>query len=219
MIQPSTLGFLKSLKRHNQKTWFDAHKSGYQAAKADFESFIQNLLTQLGTLDPDLKALEVKDCVFRIHRDVRFSRDKSPYKTNMGAFMHKGGKKSPYAGYYFHLAPGESFVGGGLYMPEAPVLKGVRQEIDYCHGEFKKILHAGPFQKQYPGLDDSSMLVNVPRGYEKDHPAADYLRLKSFVAMHPLSDSVITDKKLLKEVLDAFRALQPLVKFLNRAID
>ncbi|MDE3214150.1 MAG: DUF2461 domain-containing protein [Bacteroidota bacterium] len=222
MIHSSTLGFLKTLKKHNHKTWFDAHRTGYLAAKADFEAFVQNLLDHTVKLDEDLRSLVVKDCVFRINRDVRFSKDKSPYKTNMGAYLNKGGKKAPFAGYYFHLEPGgKSFAGGGLWMPEGTALKAVRQEIDYSQAEFRKIITAPSFKKQYGDLDRSSgySLVNVPRGYEKDHPLADYLKLKSFVALRPLPDTLLSDKKLGKEVLDAFRALYPLVKFLNRAID
>ena len=114
MLQSSTLKFLKNLKKNNNKAWFDAHRKEYEAAKIDFENFIQSVLDKQSKNDRDLKELTAKKCMFRINRDVRFSKDKSPYKTNFGASMSKGGKKSGLAGYYFHLEPGKSFLGGGL---------------------------------------------------------------------------------------------------------
>src|ERR1700730_13780996 len=116
MLQSSTLKFLKNLKKHNNKAWFDTNRSTYENAKADFENFIQSVLHRHGKKDADLKDLVARKCMFRINRDVRFSKDKSPYKTNFGASMDRGGRKSGFAGYYFHLEPGSSFVGGGLWM-------------------------------------------------------------------------------------------------------
>src|SRR6266567_3625593 len=129
MLQPSTLKFLKELKKNNNKSWFDAHRKEYETAKADFEKFIQSVLDRHSKNDADLKELVAKKCMFRINRDVRFSKDKSPYKTNFGASMNKGGRKSILAGYYFHCEPSESFVGGGLWMPMPDDLKKVRTEI------------------------------------------------------------------------------------------
>src|SRR5215813_10747738 len=146
MLQSLTLKFLKELKKNNNKTWFDAHRKQYEAARNDFENFIQSVLDKHAKNDTDLKELTAKKCMFRINRDIRFSKDKSPYKTNFGASMDKGGKKSGLAGYYFHLEPGKSFVGGGIWMPQPDALKKVRQEIDYCLDEFKKIITARRFQ-------------------------------------------------------------------------
>src|SRR6266480_2770376 len=140
MLHPLTLKFLKDLKKHNNKAWFDANRAAYETAKIDFENFIQSLLDRHGKNDADLTDLLARKCMFRINRDIRFSKDKSPYKTNFGASMDKGGKKSGFAGYYFHLEPGKSFVGGGLWMPAPDVVKKVRQEIDYCFDEFKRSL-------------------------------------------------------------------------------
>ena len=153
-IQPSTLSFLKSLKKNNNKPWFDENREKYESARANFQEFITGLLQNMAAFDPDMKDLEAKKCMFRINRDIRFSKDKTPYKINISAHFNKGGKKSVHAGYYFHLQPGgNSFVGGGLWMPEAAELKKLRQEIDYCFPEFKKIINSPAFKKQYGELE------------------------------------------------------------------
>jgi uncharacterized protein (TIGR02453 family) len=157
--------------------------------------------------------------LFRINRDVRFSKDKSPYKTNFGIAITSGGKKSPLAGYYLHLEPGASFVGGGLWMPGPPVLSAVRQEIDYNFKDFQGILKSAGFKKNYGELykGDDVSLSRVPKGYEADNPAAEYLKLKSYLAMRKLDDDEVLSGKLVKTAGDAFKALKPLVDFLNQA--
>jgi uncharacterized protein (TIGR02453 family) len=220
MLQPATLQFLKQLKKNNNKVWFDAHRDAYEAARDDFGQFIQQLLDAHSRKDEDLRTLKAKDCVFRINRDIRFSKDKTPYKSNLGASMDRGGKKSIFAGYYFHCSPGgESFIGGGLWMPQAAELRKIRQEIDYCWDEFRKIFGNKAFVTQYKEiLKGEYSLSTMPKGYEKDNPAAEYLKLKSFIALHALSDAELTDKNLLKTSLKALEALQPLLGFLNRAL-
>jgi len=222
LISSTTLDFLKALNKNNNKAWFDQNRGKYIKAKSEFELFVSALLQKMILLDNDLEKLEPKHCTFRINRDIRFSKNKTPYKINLSASFNREGKKSIYAGYYFHLQPGgNSFAGGGLWMPEPVVLKKLRQEIDYCFPEFNKIIHASPFQKQYGVLerDEKQMLVNVPRGYEKENPAADFLKMKSFVATKNISDSEILRSDLVKEVASAFKALMPLIKFMNRAIE
>lgn len=222
MISSATLDFLKALKKNNNKAWFDQNRQKYNAAKSEFELFVSALLQKMSLVDSDLKELEPKQCTFRINRDIRFSKNKTPYKINLSASFNREGKKSIYAGYYFHLQPGgNSFAGGGLWMPESVVLKKLRQEIDYCFPEFNKIIHGSAFQKQYGALerDEKQMLVNVPRGYEKENPAADFLKMKSFVATKNISDSDILQSDLIKEVTQAFKALVPMIKFINRAIE
>jgi uncharacterized protein (TIGR02453 family) len=222
MFQPSTVSFLKELKKNNNKPWFDSHREKYLSAKIDFENFIGKLLPVISAFDSDIKELQVKNCTFRINRDIRFSKDKTPYKTNMGASLNRGGKKSVFAGYYFHLEPGgKSFAGGGLWMPAAPELKKLRQEIDYCFPEFKKIINGPAFTSRYPGLEmnEGQMLVNVPKGYDKENPAAPFLKLKSFVATRDIPDTLLTTPVLTKEVALAFKALMPLVKFMNRSTE
>jgi uncharacterized protein (TIGR02453 family) len=221
MLQPATLKFLRDLKKNNNKPWFDAHRKEYDAARSDFEKLIQEVLDIYSENDPDLKGLVAKQCMFRINRDIRFSKDKSPYKTNFGASMDRGGKKSVYAGYYFHLEPGSSFVGGGLWMPMPAEMKKVRQEIDYCFNEFDKIVRNKKFTSVYNELykGDDVSLIKVPQGFEKDSPAAEYLKLKSWLAMRNLSDTELTSKDLVKQTVQSFKVLMPFIKFINRAIE
>jgi len=222
MIHSSTVSFLKELKRNNNKTWFDNHKAEFLSAKNDFESFVQEIIKVISAFDNDIKDLQAKNCTFRINRDIRFSKDKTPYKTNMGASFNRGGKKSIFGGYYFHLEPGgKSFVGGGLWMPDPIALKKLRQEIDYCFPEFQKIISNPSFKKQYNNLEmnEGQMLVNVPKGYDKENPAASFLKLKSFVATKNIPDTLLTNSGLLKETAKAFEALMPLVKFMNRSLE
>ena len=220
MLESSTLKFLKDLKKNNNKPWFDAHRKQYETARNDFENFIQSVLDKQGKNDPDLKGLAAKKCLFRINRDIRFSKDKSPYKTNFGASMDKGGKKSGFAGYYFHLEPGKSFLGGGLWMPSDDALKKVRQEIDYCFDEFKKIVSSQKFKTIYGELytGEGIKLSKVPQGFEKNNPAAEYLKFKSWLVLTDISDSELTSKNLVPKTVDAFCLMQPLVKFLNRPL-
>ncbi len=222
MFQSSTLSFLTELEKNNNKVWFDSHREKYFSAKQDFENFVEKLLAATLVFDTDLKELQAKNCTFRMNRDIRFSKDKTPYKTNMGAYLSRGGKKSIFAGYYFHLEPGgKSFVGGGLWMPEASELKKLRQEIDYCFPEFKKLLSRSIFKKQYGSLqmNQGQMLVNVPKGYDKGNPAASFLKLKSFVSTKNIPDTLLTNPRLIKEVALAFKALMPLIKFMNRSME
>jgi uncharacterized protein (TIGR02453 family) len=221
MLQNSTIKFLKDLSKNNNKPWFDANRKQYENAKTDFAGFIQTIIDKHGKKDESVAHLKAKDCMFRINRDVRFSKDKSPYKNNMGAYINKGGKKSLFGGYYFHCQPGQSFVGGGLWMPMPPELAKVRQEIDYNYDAFKKIIGSKKFKSVYDGLsrDAEYVLTRVPKGYESDNPAAEYLKLKSFVTMIPVKDAELHSKDLSKKVLAAFEALQPLLEFINQSIE
>jgi len=222
MLAASTLQFLKALDKNNNKAWFDAHKKQYDAAKQDFAALTQKVITQFGKIDPAIALLQPKECLFRINRDVRFSKNKAPYKNNMGASIKAGGKKSLVAGYYIHLEPGgKSFVGGGLYVPEAAIVGKIRQEIDYNYTEFLKIVENKKFVAQYGGLDFSEgmSLVREPKGYEKENPAIKYLKLKSWIATSPLSDTALQDKNLATQLTKAFEYLQPLISFLNEALE
>ena len=220
MLQLSTLKFLRDLKKNNNKPWFDAHRKEYESAKSDFNVFIQSVIDKHGKSDPTIKSINAKDCMFRINRDIRFSKDKSPYKTNMGAYINRGGKKSLFGGYYFHCEPGKAFVGGGLWMPMPPELNKVRQEIDYNFAAFKKIISSKKFKSVYKGLsrDAEYVLTRVPKGYEADNPAAEYLKMKSFVALTSLKDSDLTSKDLIKKTTAAFEALRPLLEFINESL-
>lgn len=220
MLQTSTLKFLKELQKNNNKPWFDANRKAYEAAKADFSGFVQTIIDKHGKHDPSIAHLAAKDCTFRINRDVRFSKDKSPYKNNMGAYMSKDGKKGFAAGYYFHMQPGESFCGGGLYMPPPELLKNVRQEIDYNWKEFYKIINSKKFKAVFGDLstEGDMKLSRPPKGYEADNPAIEYIKLKSWVGTQAFSDADLTSKDLVKKVTANFETLQPLIAFLNEGL-
>jgi uncharacterized protein (TIGR02453 family) len=221
MLQPSTFKFLRDLKKNNNKSWFDANRKQYEASKTDFANFIQALIDKHAKNDTTIKTLVAKDCMFRINRDIRFAKDKSPYKTNFGAHINKGGKKSMLTGYYFHLEPGKCFAGGGIWMPIPGDLKKLRQEVDYNFAEFKKIVGSKKFKSVYGDLskDTEYTLSRVPKGYEPDNPAAEYLKLKSYIAMIKLKDADLTSKDPWKKTIEAFEALQPLLNFINRALE
>ena len=222
MLAASTLQFLKKLDKNNNKAWFDENRKHYEAAKLDFANLTGQVITQFGKKEPSIALLQPKECVFRINRDVRFSKNKAPYKNNMGASIKAGGKKSLAAGYYIHLEPGgKSFVGGGLYMPDANIVGKIRQEIDYNYAEFLKIVQNKKFVAQYGGLDFSEgmSLVREPKGYEKENPAITYIKLKSWVATAPLSDTALQDKNLATQLTKAFEYLQPLISFLNEGLE
>ena len=220
MLQAATIKFLKDLKKNNNKPWFEKNKLIYLDAKEDMEAFVEQVIDELGKIDPDIAPLEPKDCVYRIYRDVRFSKDKTPYKTNMGASFNRGGKKMPTAGYYFHCEPGRNLVGGGLWMPQAPELSKVRQEIDYNFAEWQKILKVASFKKVFPeGLEQEDILSRPPKGYEEENPAIEFLKLKSFIVTRTLTDAEMQSRSALKEILKTFGAMKAFIYFLNRSFE
>jgi uncharacterized protein (TIGR02453 family) len=220
MLQPTTIRFLKGLKQHNNKTWFDAHKTQYLAAKTDFESLISTLLEKMGAMDPGLSTLRVQDCVFRIYRDVRFSKDKTPYKTHLAAGFNQGGKKVHFPGYYLHIAPGgETFCGGGIWRPDTAALKNIRQEIDYNLDEFRQIIQGRKFRRLFGELEDEDSLQRVPQGYTEDNPAVGYLKMRNYIAGTGFPDEVLTSRTLPRKIMDAFTTMKPFIDFLGRALD
>lgn len=219
MLQSSTIDFLKKLAKNNNKPWFDNNRDKYQAAKEDFEVLVTAILDGLAVSEPVFAEQKAKDCIFRIFRDVRFSKDKTPYKANFGAFFSRGGRKYPGAGYYLHIDPGgKSFVGGGLWMPEPPLLKQVRQEIDYNFADFKKVISDKKFKKYFSKID-GEQLSKVPQGYNEDNPAIEYLKMKGYTVGCPVSDDDLTAKTLTKKTLEIFAAMKPFIDFLNRPLD
>lgn len=222
MLHPKTIQFLTKLKKNNSREWFNEHRNEYDAAKENFIELVNQILSQAGQFDQDISVLTYKDCIFRINRDVRFSKNKDPYKTNMAAYFVRGGKKSWLAGYYFHCEPGgKSFIGGGLYGGEPDQIKKVRQEIDYNWTEFKSILENKAFKKTFGDLsrEEGMSLVREPKGYDKDNPAIDYIKLKNFIVSVAVTDEELTDQKLVKKIITTFTTMQPLLQFLNRAME
>jgi uncharacterized protein (TIGR02453 family) len=218
MIAQTTLTFFSSLAANNNKAWFDANRDDYFAAKEDFEKLTGNMLEALARQEPAFTGQKAKDCIFRIFRDVRFAKDKTPYKSHFGAYFSKGGKKYPGAGYYLHIEPGNSFAGGGLWSPEGPVLKAVRQEIDYQFDDFRRIIGNKGFKKAFTQIN-GEQLKTLPQGYAADDPAIEYLKMKSFTVSHKLTDKEVCAKGLVEKCAGLFQEMKPLIDFLNRAVD
>lgn len=211
------LRFLHSLSLHNDKVWFDAHKTDYLKAKETVAELAVKLIEGIRSFDETIGPLSVSDCTYRIYRDVRFSKDKSPYKTHMGIFVNRGGKKSGYSGYYFHIdGSGNHLLAIGNYFTEPQVLKVLREDIQLGGGDFRRILEG-----LAPGLvlDTDGALKKVPKGFPADSPDAEFFRLKNFCLVMNLDDGFILSPDLPDEVLGIFRTGKPFLNYVNRAID
>lgn len=208
------LEFLDELAQNNNKAWFDANRTRYEGARAQFEEFVQLLIAEIDKFDP-LGILSAKECIFRINRDVRFSKDKSPYKTNFGALMAPGGKKSARQGYYFQLMPrGKSGAAGGLYMPTPEQLQRFRRAIDRDAAPFKKIIKAKAF-RTYFGELEGTKLATAPKGYPKDHPEIELLKLKDVTVWRAFSDREVGSSDILAESARTFKAMKPFLQYLD----
>lgn len=219
IMQESTFRYLKKLRKNNNREWFEANRKEYEIARADFTEFIADALKACSKTDPTLKDLNPSDCVFRIYRDVRFSHDKTPYKTAFSAQIKSGGKKSGNCGMYIHIEPDGlegSFVAGGCWNPEAPLLKAIRQEIEYNAKEFRSILDKSDFKKTFGSLEEYK-LSRVPKGIEKDHPEAELLKHTSFIVSAPISKEELLNPKLADRIGRDFKIMKPFLDFLNRS--
>ena len=196
-MQSSTLQFLRNLEKNNNREWFNENKTLYQEAQQDVISFVEKLMEEMADFDEEIGKLEAKKSVFRIYRDTRFSKDKTPYKTNFGAGLGMG-KGNKISGYYLHIEPGKSFLAGGVYKPEPSVLKTIRQEISAFGDEFKAILEQDEFRNYFRGLSVEDKLKKVPQGFEKDDKMAEYLKLKHFIVTHPVSDEQLLSENAVK---------------------
>jgi len=217
-IARETFSFLKALKKNNDREWFADNKSRYQDAQKDLTEFVGTLLPKLAKFDRSIAQVDPKKTTFRIYRDVRFSKNKEPYKTNLGAHIHAGSKTDMRAGYYLHLEPGKSMLAGGAHMPSADWLKAIRSEIDYNAEDLEKVLRSASFKK-YFGKINGEQLKTSPRDYDKDHPKIDLLRYKSFTAVHEVKDSAMIDSAFDTYAARVFKALHPFDNFLNTALD
>ena len=218
-INKSTFKFLADLKKNNNRDWFNDNKPVYQEARANFEEFIANLISNISKFDPPIAEIIPKKSIFRIYRDTRFGKDKTPYKINLGAHLSPhSAQLHDRAGYYIHLEPGKSFLAGGAYLPPAPWLNAIRYEINRNSKEFKKILSNKTF-KNYFGELEGEKLKTAPRDYPKDHPEIELLKFKSFLAIHNLKNNEVLSDGYLQNATKVFKALQPFDKFLNNAIE
>jgi uncharacterized protein (TIGR02453 family) len=215
-IKKSTLDFLTAIKCNNNKEWFAANRPLYLEARENFESFVQNIINGIILFEPVMKGLEAKSCVFRINRDIRFSNDKSPYKSNFGAFIVQGGKKNgdKFAGYYFHIEPGKSIMAGGAYVPPAPWLAAIREKISDSPEEFLKIINSKDFVKYFGSLDGEK-LKTAPKGYPLNHPQIELLKFKSYLVVNEASDKMVLSNNFSDHVINVFKAMKPLNDFLN----
>lgn len=212
------IDFLTQLQANNNREWFQENKKMYEMAKSEVELFVRSMIPEIARFDPSIQYVEAKDCMFRIFRDVRFSKNKAPYKTNMGAWITSSGRKSPGPGYYIHIQPGESFLAGGVYMPEPDQLKRIRQEIYYNAKEFKSILADKRSKKFFTGLSEMDKQKLAPRDFPKDFPDVDLLKHKHYTVDHPVTDQQINSEKLREIVVQVFEAMLPLNRFLFRAM-
>ena len=211
--------FLEQLQDNNNREWFQANKSLYDDAKKEFETFIDSLIPAIAKFDDSVKQMTAKDCIFRIFRDVRFAKDKSPYKTNFGAFIAKGGRKNHGPGYYFHIQPGECFLAGGVWMPAPDVMKKIRQEIYYNIDELKSILNNKTFRSYFSGIDDYDRQKTAPREYPKDFPDIELLKNRSFTISHPLDEKILHSDKLFDYTIGVYKIMLPYNAFLARAVE
>jgi uncharacterized protein (TIGR02453 family) len=220
MLTKESLQFLDDLKKNNNREWFQDNKKRYEIFKKDYHQLVSDFLDAMKPLDPSLELLEVKNCTFRINRDIRFSKDKSPYKAHLGVWLSSGAKGQNRSGYYVHIEKGASFIAGGFYSPEPDQLKKVRKEIAFFYDDLEAILKDKNFRKEFGNLDidENNSLKNPPRGYEKEHPAIGFLKLKSFTATQKYDISEVTQKDFVAKMSQKLIALKPLNEFINRAL-
>jgi len=214
----NSFDFLCDLQINNDRDWFKKNEKTYKEAKKEFELFVEKLIVRTREFDPTIGSLAAKDCTFRIHRDVRFSGNKDPYKSNMGAYIVRGGKKSPFAGYYMHLEPGGSFIGGGIYMPEPTVLNALRTEVFENTAEFKKILNKKEFSKVFPEIYGEK-LKTAPKGFPKEFEDIDLLKFKHYSLSHSVDDEFWFDENLEEKVVELFKLQLEFNSYMNRVVE
>jgi uncharacterized protein (TIGR02453 family) len=213
-----SFAFLNQVQQNNNRDWFQANRILYIEAKQEFESISELLIHEVSKFDKGIAGLLPKDCIYRVFRDVRFSSDKSPYKTNFGLFLSKGGRKSGYAGYYLHIEPGGSLLAGGLYMPPSLVIRAVRKDIFEHILEFKEIISNQTFIKYFNTLS-SNMLIGAPKGFPKDFPDIELLKYKSYVVINMKSDNEMKNSNIVSEIKEVFKAMYSFNRFLNEAVN
>ena len=218
MIEKSTLKFLKDLAANNDREWFQANKKLFDSAQDNMTAFAGYLIGEIGKFDSAVAGLDPKSCVFRIYRDVRFSKDKSPYKTNLGAYISPGGRKSMQPGYYFHAEPGRSFVAGGKHYPDGPELLKLRTPIANSTEEFLKVVEKKSFVDAFGKVRGES-LKTAPKGFDPEHKAIEYLKLKEYMAFTEfLDEEFLTSPEFPKRLVKLAGEMYPLVVFLRKAL-
>jgi len=219
MINPATLDFLKELAANNNREWFQANKTAHDKARENVIEFCGELIALLRKTDPAInEALDPKKCVMRIYRDIRFSKNKTPYKNNFGISIPLSGLRNGGVEYYLHLTPGKSFIAGGYWMPEADHLKSIRQEIDYNAHDLKGIIDDAEFIKLFGEFRKQEQLKTVPKGYDAANENIELLKLKSFIVAHDLKDKELVAADAVQNIASVCNKLHPLTVFLKNAI-
>jgi len=216
-ISSKVFDFLKLIDKNNNREWFNDNKNLFLEAQSDFQDFTEELISEMGKFDETILKLDAKKSLLRIYRDTRFSKDKTPYKNYFGASLGMG-KINTKAGFYLHVQPGKSFLGSGIYLPDSPVLKEIRKEISLFKDDFLKAIDDKDFKKYYGELDQEHKLKNVPQGFEKEDPMGEYLKLKSFIGVHNMTNKDLMEKNTVKNISKIFEAAKPLNDFLDTSI-
>jgi len=214
------LRFLSELKVNNNREWFAENKAWYDQVRIQFEQMCKELITEISAFDESIKHVEVKECVFRIYRDTRFSHDKTPYKTHFGVYIASaGGRKSKHAGYYLHIDPAGCFIGLGVWCPEPNVLKALRQSVYDNIDELNEIRTSPEFSQYFSRFLEEDKLKNVPRGFPKDFPDAELLKLKHYLVDYPLDDAILHAPDFVSRVAGIAKCAYPFNRFLNYTVD
>jgi uncharacterized protein (TIGR02453 family) len=214
MLQPATLQFLRDLVQNNDRAWFQENRSRYDSAKADMEQLVGQVIAEVSKFQ-DLGNLLVKDSIFRINRDIRFSKNKAPYKSNLSAGIGPGGRSAGKIDYYLHIQPdGQSFLGGGMWDPSTEQLARYRQEVDYNAQELKALIHDKTFRAYFPEIS-GEVLKTTPKGYPKDHPEIELLRRKELFFVHRFSDKDVVAKDFKDNVVAGIKLLKPYCDYMN----
>ena len=212
--------FLSALNENNNREWFAENKSWFESVKKQFDELSKELILKIAEFDEDIKNVEAADCVFRIYRDIRFSHDKTPFKTHFGVFIASaGGRKSQRGGYYLHLDPAGCFVGAGVWCPQPNLLKALRKSVYDNIEELNEIRHEAEFAKLFTNFFEEDKLKSVPAGFPKDFPDAELLKLKHYLVEYKFDEKLLDSENFISEIAQIFKTAYPFNKFLNYTVD
>ncbi len=217
-INKNILNFLSELKLNNNRIWFTENKDRFTEIQSELVSLTGYFLSKIEKFDQSLKGVDPKSCIFRIYKDVRFSKDKSPYKTNFGIFMRGGNRKIEGTGYYLHMEPGESLIGGGCYMPDPKSLFKIRERIITDSKGIKKILEDRKFIQEFGTEFYAEKLKTAPKGFDKEHPMIELLKYKGFAVVKKIKNSDLTSDHFIEDTVQSYRTIYPLNQFIEEAI-
>lgn len=219
MLKKDTLVFIQKVAENNNREWFAENKHRYEEAKSDALKLVSQIIPELSKVDPLISSeTDPKKSLMRIYRDVRFSKNKDPYKNNFGIWFSAKSKGGNEPGYYLHIQPGKSFLAGGYWMPEPEHLKLIRQEIDYNFSDFEKVINDKDFKATFK-LGFGNALKNAPKGYDPSDPNIEFLKLKSFEATTQIADEEFLKPTIVNKLISSFKTVNPLVAFLRNALE